>query len=220
MSEWWLLIFLLLFSLLAIFLLVYPLRKRLSVSIGLALVLFVSAGLGYGLWGGFSQWQLYMQQQNSKKLAQKMLQSIKSPQQLIDRLKAKLDNSPASAKGWYLLGRLYLSDNQSAQAVNAFARACRLDPNNEQYVVNYAQSLWENHQRQFTPEVRLILSKVLDKNPRQADALAMLAMDAYVQKDFDKAVVYWRRLLQILPANGQDAEAIRRMIEKVNHTTS
>ena len=218
MSEWWLLAYLVLFSLLAIVLLVYPLRKRLGLCIGLVLIIIISAGLGYGLWGGFVPWQKYMQQQKSKKLAQKMLQSIKSPQQLIDKLKVKLDDSPTSAKGWYLLGRLYMSDNQLAQAVTAFSKACRFEPDNEKYIVNYAQSLWENNNRQFNAEIRQILSHLLDKNPGQADALAMLAMDAYEQKNYHQAIAYWRRLLKILPADDKDAETIRRAIAKIQQS--
>ncbi|MBI2786478.1 MAG: tetratricopeptide repeat protein, partial [Legionella longbeachae] len=141
-------------------------------------------------------------------------QSIKSPQELIDKLRAKLNVSPKSAKGWYLLGRIYSSQDDRQNAVDSFAKAYQLSPDNEQYAVNYAHSLWVSKNQQFTEQITELFARLLKNNPNQPDALAMLAMDAFVSHAYEDALSYWQRLLKITPPQSEEALAIRKAIAK------
>jgi len=214
MNEWWLVSLLVLITVLASALIVYPLRRHVFFSMVLVPVVFILVAGGYYFWGGFAQWQKYIQQNHSQELAQQMLKTIKSPQELIDKLRAKLDDSPRSAKGWYLLGRLYSNQNDNQNATNAFAKAYQFKPQDEQFAVNYAHSLWELNQQQFNATIREIFINLLNNNPKQPDALAMLAMDAFMSHAYDDAISYWQRLLKIAPQQSEEAEAIRKAIAK------
>ena len=55
---------------------------------------------------------------------------------------------------------------------------------------------------------------MLLKNPKQPDALAMLAMDAYQEKHYQIAINYWQQLLIITPPNSDAAKALRKAIAK------
>lgn len=214
MNEWWLIGILVLMTIVASILIIYPLRQTLRVSILLFPVLLVMVFTGYYFWGSFSSWQEYIHQNESQKRAQQMLKSIKSPQELIDKLKAKLDDSPKSAKGWYLLGRLYTSQNDSQNASLAFAKAHQFNPDDEQFAVNYAHSLWILNNQQFNSEIIAIFKKLLSTNPNQPDALAMLAMNAYMSHDYKNAITYWQRLLVLAPDQSEESVAIRKAIAK------
>ncbi|MFI4919199.1 MAG: tetratricopeptide repeat protein [Legionellales bacterium] len=214
MSEWWLVGVLIVFSLVAGLLLVYPLRRHVLFSWCLMLAIYVLVAGGYFFWGGFVQWRHYIVQNKSQALAQQMLHSIKNPQELIDKLRAKLDDSAKSAKGWYLLGRLYLSQNDPQHAFKAFAKAHQLQPEDEQYTVNYTHSLWQMNHQKFTPEIRTAFTQLLTKNPQQADALAMLAMDAFERHAYEEAITYWQRLLKLAPPGSEEAQAIHKAIAK------
>jgi cytochrome c-type biogenesis protein CcmH/NrfG len=52
-----------------------------------------------------------------------------------------LQQHPQSAQGWYLLGRIYLSQQQFAAAVSAFTTAYKLQPQNPTIVFYYKKSL-------------------------------------------------------------------------------
>ena len=214
MNEWWLLGLLIVLTLLASSLIVYPIRRHLIANLLLVPVIFVMAFAGYYYWGGFAKWQEYVHHQDSQAQAEAMLKSIKSPQELIDKLRAKLDDSPKSAKGWYLLGRLYTGQNEKQKAVDAFAKAYQLNSNEEQYAVNYAHSLWQLNNRQFTEQITQIFSNLLKNNPNQPDALAMLAMDSFVSHAYENAINYWQRLLKLAPQQSEEAQAIRKAIAK------
>ncbi len=214
MIEWWLLSLLIGITFFASILIIYPFKRHLAASLVLIPVIFAMAFTGYFYWGGFGKWQDYIQRQEKQEQAEAMLKSIKSPQELINKLRSKLDDRPKSAKGWYLLGRLYSSQNEKQKAVDAFATAYQFNPNDEQYAVNYAHSLWQLHNRQFTEQITEIFNNLLKTNPNQPDALAMLAMDAYVSHAYEDAINYWQRLLKLAPPQSEEANAIRKAIAK------
>lgn len=214
MSEWWLIGLLILITFVASFLIVFPLRRQPLLAFLLIPVIFVAVSVAYYYWGGFAQWQQFVHSKNSEMLAQKMLKTIKSPQVLIDKMEAKLETDPSDPKGWYLLGRIYISQNENQNATNAFAKAYHLKPADEQIAVNYAHSLWLENQQQFSPKIRDIFNNLLKNNPNQPDALAMLAMDAFMSHAYEDAIEYWQRLLRIAPQGTEEAEAIRKAIVK------
>jgi len=217
MNEWWLIGLLAGISLLACGLIIYPLRRTGVARFLLIPLVFVLAFTGYFYWGGFAQWQEYIHRQATQQQAQEMLKSIKSPQELIEKLRAKLDNSPKSAKGWYLLGRLYTSQNDPKNAAGAFAKAYQFNSDDEQYAVNYAHSLWQLNNHQFTAQITEIFTHLLEKNPNQPDAIAMLAMDAFESHAYEDAIDYWQRLLKIAPQQSEEATAIRKAIAKAEN---
>lgn len=214
MSEWWLLGILAVFALAASMLVVYPLRRHVIASIIGVVFIFVGAFLGYAQWGDFASLQQYRRQLETQKQAQKILSSVKSPQELIEKLRAKLNDKPKSAKGWYLLGRLYSSQNELLHAKNAFAKAYAFKPNHEQYAVNYAHSLWLLNGQKFNIEITEIFERLLKNHPNQPDALAMLAMNAYLNKAYEEALNYWRRLLTIATPGSEEALAIQKALIK------
>lgn len=214
MSDWWLIGLLVAVALSAGFLFIYPLKSNKVIALFLFPVLLVLVVAAYMTWGSFVPWQAYQQQQESQLQAKQMLQQIKTPDELINKLKAKLDDTPKSAKGWYLLGRLYFARNDDEQAATAFAKAYHLVPDNEQYAVNYAHGLWKLNHQQFDPHIIKLFQGLLSHNPNQPDALAMLAMNAFMSHDYESAINYWQRLLKLAPPQSEEALAIHKAIAK------
>jgi len=214
MSEWWFIVGLGLGTILAILFIVYPLRHRPVFASLLAPVLFVLVISGYYSWGGFGQWQQYVQENKKQERAKELLKTFKNPQELIDKLRARLDDSPQSAKGWYLLAKVYSSQGNQKEAVLAFAKAYHFKPEEEQYAVFYAHSLWVANNQQFNKQIRDIFYQLLGNNPNQPDALAMLAMDSFLAKRDEQAIEYWQRLLKLTSPQSEEAQSIRKAIAK------
>lgn len=214
MSESWFVGLLAAISLIVSLVLAYPLRRYKLCSIVLIPALMLCTLATYYFFGDFKKWQGYRQKKELQARAQNLLKTIKSPQELISKLKAKLDDSPKSAKGWYLLGRLYSAQNESKNAVSAFEKAHHLEPDNEQYTVNYAHALWQENHQQFNPKVIQLFRNLLQSNPNQPDALAMLAMNAYITHHNQQAIAYWQRLLKLAPKQSEESAAIRKAIAK------
>lgn len=81
-------------------------------------------------------------------LTDAFVEQMKSPEQVIEKLKQRLQQEPKSSEGWYLLGRLYLSQGQNQKAQAAFAKALELAPNNPIILNNYAVANYLNHNYQ------------------------------------------------------------------------
>ena len=116
------------------------------------------------------------------------------------------------------MGRLYANQGDWAQAKSAYQQALTIKPNDVQANVNYIQALWESNQRQFNPDIIQRLHQLLQQSPQQPDALAMLAMDAYQTKQYDKAIEYWQQLLKLVPAESEEAQALRQAIARASST--
>lgn len=220
MHDWFLFVGFILLSALALGFMIFPFRTLRSrrffgLSYGIAGCLMLSlALLVYRHWGAWHDWHQHLQHQKQQQRVAQLLKSIKNPQQLIEQLKGRLKKTPQSAKGWYLLGRLYASTGQWTLAKAAYDRAYRLKPGDEQIIVNLAQSMWQLREQHFDAPIRQLFQQVLAHHPDQPDALAMLAMDAYQQGHRQEAIQYWQRLLKLLSPDSEEAALIRQAIAK------
>ncbi len=192
----------------------WPLRKHRALSL-LAPVLLGFVGLGYWYWGAWSAQSRFDQDTQRQRKAEAVLATLKSPAILIQKLQAHLDAHPDSARGWYLLGRLYASQHLWEKAHQVFKRAYALDPNDDLIVVNYAQSLFAQRSIPDAELARSILKNKLKKNPNHMDALLLLAIDAQQRHAVQEALTYWRRLLVLVPDASPEAERIRQAIQKL-----
>jgi len=214
MSEWVLLgAFILLFAL-AMVVLLSPFREHRKNVLLLALLFGCVVAAAYWRFGSWLDWEHYLQQSTQQQQVDVMLKSVNGIDGLVRKLRAKLDSDPNSTRGWYLLGRLYASQNQWVNARDSFETAHRLKPNSEKIAINYAQSLWQLNHQQFNDNIRALFHAVLQKNQHQPDALAMLAMDAFINHSYQQAIEYWQRLLALTPSQSEEAKAIRKAIAK------
>ena len=104
-----------------------------------------------------------------------------SPNEVIQLLEAKLKQQPNSAQGWYLLGKLYISDQQYSKAVIALQKANQLNPKQEVIMVKYAEALFFTHDQILNSKARSLLADALDQDKDNLEAINLLAIDAFHQ---------------------------------------
>ena len=217
MSDYWfLLAYFSLILVLALFLMIYPFRASIKKALFLIPLILAAVFFGYWQWGGWTEWTAYLEQQANHQRLEAMLHTVGGPEELIARLKQQVLLQPKRAEGWYLLGRLYLSQQQWDESTNAFYKAHLLKPKDDKITMNYAQSLWQKQAHVFSPEIRTLCKTVLMHQKNQPDALAMLAMDAFGRHAYQQAIDYWESLLKQAPPQSEDAMAIRKAIAKAH----
>ena len=183
--------------------------------IGIPPLILVLVGLAYWHWGSWSAWTSFLQKKNQKARVEAML-ATHSPADLIEALKLKLAQDPASARGWLILGRLYASQGLWQEAHQALAKAHKYSPSDENVTVNYVHSAWQIHHQKLDHSSRALLSTLLKANPNQLDALSMLAMDAYLHHDYQQAIAYWEQVLAQVSPQSDEARAIRKAIARAH----
>jgi len=135
---------------------------------------------------------------------------------MVDRLAARLAQSPDDVEGWRRLARsrFVLGDVEAARAaaINAAIRA----PADVEVLLELAEFHAPASPSEPLGQVFVeTLRKVLDLRPDNVQALFFLGMDAYRRDDRLSARRYWEKLLAVLPADAPVAAEIRRRLESL-----
>lgn len=215
----WFWLFIALMTLLAASFLVVPLLKgrgkRAYWSAAVVAVCFpVLTVMLYYHWGASNQLENYWALKSQAVKVKAELAKIKNPQQIIDQLKSHLQARPNSSKGWYLLGKLYLTTGRYAPSVTALAKAYRLNPSNLDYKVAYSEALFFNNHRQLTPQAMQLLKSVIARSPNNVAAINLLAINAYRLGHYQQAVDDWEKLIPMFQVGSRDREVLLSMIAK------
>lgn len=144
----------------------------------------------------------------------KLMQELKTPEQVIARLKQRLDDDPSSAKGWYLLGRVYFINQQFQQAANAFRQASQLREGDEQILLHYLQALFFAHQFQLNDESQKLVKQLQAINPSNPALLNILAMNEFKHKNYQQAIDHWKQVLNQLPESANSRDEILKAISE------
>ncbi len=209
-----------LMTLVALFIISRPLIKERWVTLLILIAFPIVSILLYLHLGGSQSLQHYWALKRESKIVKAELAKIKNPQQIINQLKNHLNLHPDSPKGWYLLGRLYLGEQQFAKARQAFWKAYHLKPEDVEYAVALAQASFFNNHRRLDPKSLGILKDVLKRQPNNTAALNLLAINAYLRKDYKRAVRYWEQMLPMFPSGSRDSMALLGMIARAQKRVS
>ena len=156
--------------------------------------------------------KFYFQQQQAK-AADQMRARLGTPTQILAALKQHLAQDPNSARGWFLLGRLYSSLNQHSDAEQAFAKAYQLSPSDNDVMFQYAQSMYLIHHT-LDGRANQLLQKILQQDPHYVLAINLYAAAAFQAQQYQTAILYWEQLLPEYPPNSADGQALLEMIGK------
>ncbi|CAM4377704.1 MAG: hypothetical protein LEGION0398_MBIBDBAK_00139 [Legionellaceae bacterium] len=146
--------------------------------------------------------------------ALKLRQQIKNPQEIIQRLKQHLQEKPQSPEGWYLLGKLYASLGEFEKASQVYAKLIQIEENNPDYIIQYAQTLYFANQYKMNTIIQQLIKKTLTLNPENALAINLLAIDAYRNKFYEKAIQYWEKVIHLYPPSSEDYQIIAAAMQR------
>ncbi|MFL6711929.1 MAG: tetratricopeptide repeat protein [Sulfurifustis sp.] len=133
--------------------------------------------------------------------------------QMVKRLEKRLAEQPNDAKGWARLGRAYEVLGRQAEAEQAFARAYKLAPKDEDVLLAYASFYFARDPTNPSPQAIELFVKLNALNPKDPTTLWALGLAAYNDKKFSQALKYWEPLLAMLPPQHEATQRVRRAVE-------
>lgn len=215
MLLFWLLILVL--TAIALAIAILPLLKTKSAQrswllMGMILVLLpVSALFLYLMIGQSKAWSQLLQAQAQQKVMAAEIQDMGDIAGIISKLKQRVENSQ-DPQGWLLLGRLYLKTQKFAEAEVALKHAQQLAPERTDILLAYAAAFYFQHGQTLDQPIQAELEKLVNRDPKQTDALNLLALSYYKQGNLRQALNYWQQLLDQLPANSEEAKMLLQQI--------
>ena len=108
----------------------------------------------------------------------------------VKQLRARVATKPDDAESWFLLGHTLLRLDDAKGAVDAFEHVYALDPDDVTVQIALAQSRFAADGGAISDANRALLERILADDPRQANALEMLALDAFRRSDYQSAARY------------------------------
>ena len=117
-------------------------------------------------------------------------------QQAITQLEAELEREPTRVEGWRLLGRAYLAQDRTADAVSAYRRALELDPEAPVLLIEAAEARARAaDDRRFDAEGIAMLERALATDPTQQRGRWFLGIAKRQAGDAAGAAETWQPLL-------------------------
>lgn len=110
-------------------------------------------------------------------------------------LRTKLANTGDDAVAWFVLGRIWFSQAQVPEAIEAFEKALTMTPERVNLLISYAQALLVEGSEESVKKAAKSLGTVLSQDAGNTDALSMLALIAQQRGDFKEAKAAWEVLL-------------------------
>lgn len=145
-------------------------------------------------------------------LVRAMIKRYVTKKNVITALQSNLKLHPKSAKGWYLLGHLYVGTGDYIHAVKDFRLAHYWDPSNRQDTLALVNALLFLHHGRLPLEGYQLLKDVLKQSPNNIFALNLLAVNAYERKHYLHAIHLWLKIAPQFPAGSKNEAALLDMI--------
>lgn len=132
-------------------------------------------------------------------------------------LRTKLSQSGDDEVAWMLLGRVALMLNELDMAKQSFDKTLLMNPDNMQALVSYSQVLLLEGNEQNMTRAAGMLSKVLQAQPDNLDAISLLALIAYERKDWLQAKAAFEVLLTSMDESDTRYAMISERISEIDN---
>lgn len=130
-----------------------------------------------------------------------------SVEQLVQKLAERLEQQPENAEGWFLLGRSYMNLGRYADAVKAFNRVDRLQPDTPAVLLALANAEAMAQGGRIGGRPEELVKRVLTQDGANTVALWLAGIAAEERGDFTQALEHWKRAEPNL--EGADREELR-----------
>jgi cytochrome c-type biogenesis protein CcmH len=127
---------------------------------------------------------------------------------LVQRLSARLQQTPDDAEGWMLLGRSLNVLGRFERAAEAYARASKLAPGDAGLLADYADSLAMARGRSLEGEPFELVKRALQIDPENVKALALAGTAEFERRNYAAAIAYWERILKVVPPESEFARSV------------
>ncbi len=132
----------------------------------------------------------------------------------VERLAKRLEQNPNDAQGWLMLARSYTLMERFADAASAYEHATALNANDASVWADYAEASAMANGQQLAGKPTNAINRALQIDPKNQKALDLAGSAAYQAGDYKKAIDYWQKLLNQLPAGSEELRTISDQIAK------
>lgn len=113
---------------------------------------------------------------------------------------------------WLLEGQLALVQKNYVEAKNAYSKAYHYASDDVDIAVSYAQA-WYLAEGKLMPDLKTLLQRLEKQHPEQTGLQNLLAVIAYNDKDYARAIRYWQQLLPQYAGDSLELQVLQQAIQ-------
>ena len=132
----------------------------------------------------------------------------------VEKLAKRLEQNPNDAQGWLMLARSYTLMERFADAASAYEHATALNANDATIWADYAEASAMANGQRLAGKPTEAINRALQIDPKNQKALDLAGSAAYQAGDYRKAIDYWQKLLNQLPAGSEELRTVSDQIAK------
>ncbi len=160
----------------------------------------------YDRWGAMDELEQFVTMQE---MANTDAGKFSQMQGLAQQLREKLEAQPENSDGWAMLGRTYMNLEQYPDAAWAFERLAESINDNPMREATAwglaAQALFFQNEGALAGGVSLAIDMARSLNPDEVNSLGLLGIAAFSQQNYQEALEYWERIVEVAPDHPQVA---------------
>ena len=134
--------------------------------------------------------------------------------EMANKLAERLKQQPNDAEGWAMLARSYRVLGQFQDASDAYQHAIKLVPGDAQLLADYADARGMAQGRNLEGEPMRLVEQALKLDPNNIKALALAGTAAFDKKDFNAAVGYWQKAVNLSPPDSEFTQSLQAGLEE------
>jgi len=168
----------------------------------------------YWLWGSPDSININGQPPQNISTAQQEAQRAKlgSVEDMAALLEEKLIKAPNNPKGWYTLGRTYISLKNFDKAVEALRKVNELVRNDVTVMLTLADAMTMARKGDLQGEPFDLVKKALSLEPNSPTGLWLAGLAYEQNKEYKTAITYWKRLLPLVSNEPRSIHQIKSLI--------
>ena len=139
---------------------------------------------------------------------------------LVSLIKGRVKERPRNIHYWLLLAKFAQRNLEYRDAVDYYASALALDPNNSYILANYAEVLFLADGSLLTDRVVEAIQAAFISDPESSRVLGLKGVEAFTKKRFLDAIRFWQQAKIGLDENSEDVIAMQKGIERATRALS
>lgn len=136
--------------------------------------------------------------------------------QMIQKVEEKTKSDPNNVEAWVILGKTYAAVGHWPEALHAYEKAIKLQPEAPAIMSGYAEALAISKGRVLKGEPIELVMKALEKDPEDMKGLELAGIYNFQEQNFAKAAFYMKHLYKLLPPESPYAQDILEAQKEAN----
>ncbi|MDO4698072.1 MAG: c-type cytochrome biogenesis protein CcmI [Pasteurellaceae bacterium] len=128
-------------------------------------------------------------------------------------LRVELESKPDDAEGWFMLGQIGMATENPQMAMDSYAKAVQLQPENLLYKQKHAEILMFSADPKDKEKGEALIKEIIRADHTNIGALRLLAFHLFEKEDYKMAAMTWGMMLRLMPEDDPSRAVVERSMQ-------